>query len=133
MNRQPSPSINLICHSLRNMGDWDTYCAVCGVDTHEISDDHIGSRHAEMLAIRRTQVAEVKEQRKKDKNSYHGVYFDENDGLHLGKSTQEWDWEEEQASYDPDLIDDLGWLGDVQCLAFDLKGARYWLDLYQSV
>lgn len=106
------------------MGDWDTYCAVCGVDAHQLTDDQIGSRHPEMLAIRRKKVAEVKEECKNDDNVGCGVYFDEDDGLHLGESTQEWDWEEEEASYDPDLIDDMEWLGDVQCLAFDLKGGR---------
>ncbi|OAQ62868.2 F-box domain-containing protein [Pochonia chlamydosporia 170] len=88
--------------------DWDIYCAICGVLTHdEISDDHVGTRNPSMLAFRRAEVAAEKKRAKEGDGLPRG-FFDEENWDGLDESTIDWDWDDEAASYDPDLVEDLG-------------------------
>ncbi|KAG8410628.1 hypothetical protein J3459_017030 [Metarhizium acridum] len=107
------------------MGPWDTYCAICGVVAQDhISENHISSNDSITLSIGRKKATAIKETRKKCNESRFHVYFGSGDGYDLDEAKEGWDWEKEQGRYDRDHVGDLGWLDDVQCLAFDSNGGR---------
>ena len=98
------------------MGEFDCYCAICGVALNDYSE--IGSRQPRALKRRREIVRRRREGLPPPDDSKSD---DESDKEPSDDESEDWYEDEEDLRYDPDLVsqESLEWLGEVSCLGFN--------------
>lgn len=98
------------------MGEFDCYCAICGVALNDHSE--IGSRQPRALKRRREIVRRRREGLPPPDDSKSD---DESDKEPSDDESEDWYEDEEDLRYDPDLVsqESLEWLGEVSCLGFN--------------
>ncbi len=110
------------------MGDWDSYCALCATMTSaSYEDGHIGTLNPVMLAIRRRIIALERQRVESGERTYASVSFEEAEEYEtLADDEIDWDWDDENCSYDPTLVNDANtdWQNHVRCLGLNMETGK---------